>query len=315
MKNHKNIYILILIFFIFQISCSINSNDFLKDDSEIIFNQFNTYEKESFGFAISSDPHFFGKNSNLEASIHILQLLEKYFVESKINALFILGDFFDIGGIKQNWERFIELKNKYAPSLPIYSVIGNHDKYLFGQIYWQKLFGKIENQFLIYGPTPFVWHYNINKIHFIGLNLPSGYFNMSNKEKEWVKKQINQISNDDFLIILSHSFFYSSGYKDLSGNWFDNVGNIKNISPLFIEKADLVISGHNHYMEWIEQDGINWVIIGSMGGKPDPFPSFMTKGSKWFNRGSYGFLLIEIKNETIYCSFLDEYGNLLFIKK
>lgn len=342
MKYLKLIFLLITILIILFSSCAFN--DIFRNHKNIneetnIFNFSNFSAKqneETFGFAISSDPHFFSKNSNLQTSIKILQILEKYFEEGKIEAFFCLGDFFDNGGIKQNWIEFIKLKNKYAPILPIFSVIGNHDRYFGGQKYWINLFGNNKNinqknllfkyviknnpitlnnnpdYFFINGPTPFVWHYKYKKFHFIGLNLPWAYFDTNEKEKQWIKTEIQKISKDDFLVILSHSFFYASGYKDISGNWFDNMGNIENIAPIFIEKADLVISGHNHYMEWIEKMGIYWVIIGAMGGKPDPIPTFITNGSKWFTRGKFGFFLIENKNGNINFSFIDQSENILY---
>lgn len=342
MKCLKLSLLLIIILIILFSSCIINVGLFNNKDINDYHNLFNflslttKQNKETFGFAISSDPHFFSKNSNSLASVKILQILEKYFEEGRIKTFFCLGDFFDNGGIKQNWIEFVSLKNKYAPTLPIFSVIGNHDLYFGGQKYWISFFKNSQNiyrndalqrqvltnsfvksvnqtkYFFIYGPTSFVWHYSHDFFHFIGLNLPCGYFNMSEKEKRWVKNEIEKISKQDFLVILSHSFFYASGYKDLTGNWFDNQGNIKNIAPIFLDKADLVISGHNHYMELIEKDNIYWIIIGAMGGKPDPEPKYISKGSKWFLKDVYGFFLIEKSNNQIIFSFKDYNDNTLY---
>ncbi|NMC68060.1 MAG: hypothetical protein GYA61_07530 [Spirochaetales bacterium] len=252
--------------------------------------------------------------SFFRSPINILRTCEKYYIEGRIDRLFILGDFFDIGGFKENWIKFLKLKNEVSPNIKIMSVIGNHDRYLDGQIFWKSIFGNIVDKNIIYGPTSFVWHYSFKNFHFIGLNLPCGFYNMSFKEIKWLKQELNKIPEDNFTVILSHSFFYSSGYKDITGKWFDNNGNIKKIAPIFYKKADLVVSGHNHYMEWIEQDNLIWVIIGAMGGKPDPTPSFITKGSKWFLKDQFGFFLIEAKEENIHCSFLDQFGNILFSK-
>ncbi len=64
--------------------------------------------KENFGFAISSDPHFFSKNANSLATVKILEILEKYYNDGKIECFFILGDFFDNGGKIENWLRYIK---------------------------------------------------------------------------------------------------------------------------------------------------------------------------------------------------------------
>lgn len=316
-NKHNNflIFSFLLIIFYIPFSCetldkNLLSNYIINDLDYFSFSTLN----DDFGFAISSDPHFFGKNSNLQASINILRTCEKYYLEGRIEKLFILGDFFDIGGLKENWIKFLKLKKEISPNIKILSVIGNHDKYFGGQIFWKNIFGSIKSQDFNYGPSSFIWHYSFKNFHFIGLNLPSGFFNMKPTEIKWIEEELNKIPNEDFIVILSHSFFYSSGYKDISGNWFDNKGNIKNIAPIFANKADLVVSGHNHYMEWIEQDDLVWIIVGAMGGKPDPSPSFITKGSKWFLKDQFGFFLIEIKGEKIHCSFQDQFGNILFHK-
>lgn len=325
-KIKINVYIIFLVFFIF-ISCQILNRDKILIGA---LNQENSLDNEKtlnhelsktdFGFAISSDPHFFSKNSNHEATINILTRLEKYYKEGRINALFILGDFFDIGGIRENWIKFIEIKKEISPTLKVYSVIGNHDKYFGGSKYWKMIFQNVNtnqidnNEIKMKKFNDYTWHYNYKNFHFIGLNLPFNNNYTSEAEKKWISKEIEQIEDEDFLIILSHSFFWASGYKDLSGNWFDNKNNIKNIFPIFSNKAKLVVSGHNHYMEWIEKEGISYAIVGAMGGKPDPEPSYITNGSVWFNRGKFGYLLIEKKGNKIYISFEDQFGNTLFEK-
>lgn len=77
-------------------------------------------------------------------------------------------------------------------------------------------------------------------------------------------------------------------------------------------KADLVVSGHNHYMEWIEADGTAWAVVGAMGGKPDPLPTYKAPGSVWFSQGVFGRLVLELKPQGLSCEFQDETGTILF---
>ena len=53
--------------------------------------------------------------------------------------------------------------------------------------------------------------------------------------------------------VITHCFFYSSGYVDEETGmaWYDHADMLREVAPLIAGKADLVISGHNHYMEWI----------------------------------------------------------------
>ncbi len=256
MKKRRGIALLTFLSFLLIlaiISCTSNYFNLLNVPIRQIDNQ--NYS-ENFGFAFSSDPHLFSKNSNYSATIKILQLIEKYYNYGKIKAFFILGDYFDNGGKKENWYKYNEIVKQYAPKVPILSVIGNHDKYFGGDNYWRQFFNYKNIKNIILGLTDFIWYYKYNNFHFIGLNLPWNSFNMNEKEKKWVKEITENVPENQFLIVLSNSFFYSSGYKGLFYNWFDNKQNIEKIAPLFIKKAKLVISGYNHYMEWIEKEDI-----------------------------------------------------------
>ncbi|HOT59701.1 MAG TPA: metallophosphoesterase family protein [Spirochaetales bacterium] len=263
------------------------------------------------GIAITSDPHFASKTSNSSASTNILRLCETWFQQNVIQGLIILGDYVDWGGNMKTWQEAVSIMKNTAPNLPIFGLAGNHDIYGNGLANWLTYSMKPHN--IASQQTPY-WEIQIQDIHFLGLYLPWGYADFNAKQKLWLQQTLSNIPDNHFIVILTHSFFYASGYYDFwsGGAWYDNRGNITHIAPLFKERADLVISGHNHYMEWIEQDGINWAIVGAMGGKPDPEPTYITQGSKFFQRNVFGLLLLQRTHEGLRCSFIDEHGATLY---
>lgn len=263
--------------------------------------------------AISSDPHFASKTSNIGASTNILRLCNTWSRQRYLQGLIILGDYVDWGGNSKAWEEAVSIMKQTAPNLTIFGLAGNHDIYGNGLANWFRYSMKPQN--IAFQPVPY-WKMQIHDIHFIGLYLPWDYRDFDIKQKLWLQKTLSDIPANHFIVILTHSFFYASGYYDFwsGGSWYDNKGNILHIASLFKNRADLVVSGHNHYMEWIEQDGISWVVIGAMGGKPDPNPTYITKGSQFFRRNIFGFLLVERTLEGLRCSFIDEHGTVLYSK-
>lgn len=270
-------------------------------------------QRSSTAIAISSDPHFASKTSNANATSNILKLCESWFQQNYLQGLIILGDYVDWGGNSKAWKEAVLIMKHTAPQLFIWGLAGNHDLYGNGLANWFRY--SMKPQDIAFQQVPY-WKLQLHDIHFIGLYLPWSHNDFDAKQKVWLQKILCEIPNNHFIVILTHSFFYASGYYDFWSGiaWYDNRGNIEHVAPLFKDRADLVVSGHNHYMEWIEQDGTNWVIIGAMGGKPDPKPTYFTKGSQFFKRAIFGLLLVERIPEGLRCSFIDEHGTTLYSK-
>ncbi|HEY9053923.1 MAG TPA: hypothetical protein VIO60_03815, partial [Rectinemataceae bacterium] len=113
-------------------------------------------------------------------------------------------------------------------------------------------------------------------------------------------------------------FFYASGYDDpeLDKPWYDHYQNIPAVVPL-LEKygVDLVVSGHNHYQELLEMNGVTYAVIGAMGGKPDPSPAYVSPASKWIAVGEHGRLDLDFYADELVLTFRDSTGNPLHEKR
>jgi len=98
---------------------------------------------------------------------------------------------------------------------------------------------------------------------------------------------------------MNHAMYYSSGYFVDDEGWWDNKAMIAEFADLFIDHdIDLVFSGHNHHMEYLNNSGVVYNIIGGFGGHLDP--DYTTKvgqqgtGSVWYLSGQHGYLDVEI---------------------
>jgi predicted MPP superfamily phosphohydrolase len=265
-----------------------------------------------FSFAISSDAHFGRDKSRNDITEKIVKLIEN---NPDYSFFAILGDFVESGYVKSHWQILLDFIGKNFENLPILPVMGNHDAFIGGHRFYKSIFSSINTENTT---SPYYKHYSFkidNKnIHIITLSLLWGIEDFSIKQRNWLIKKLSKTNKDDFVIILSHAFLYASGYTEEGGiPWFDNKSAIKTLEPIFKKyDVDLVVSGHNHTMELIENDSIYYAIIGSFGGLPDPEKTFTSKGSLWYKSGLYGYLEVKSFADFFTLTFYDENKNILF---
>lgn len=268
-----------------------------------------------FSFATSSDPHFGREESRNDITQKIISNAQK---AGDYSFFAILGDFVESGFAKSQWETVSNFLSDNFINLPIIPVMGNHDAFVGGHRFYKTIFSPIKTK---ESTSPYYKKYSFNienkKIHIITLSLLWGVEDFSVKQKKFLEKELSKTSKDDFIVVLTHAFLYASGYTEEGGiPWFDNLSAIKTLEPILKKyDVDLVISGHNHTMELIENDSIYYAIIGSFGGLPDPEKTFTSKGSLWYKSGLYGYLDVKCFNDSFILTFYDENNNLLFQNK
>ena len=264
----------------------------------------------TFRVALSSDPHYGREASNASARSAILRLSQAEYDDGALDAFFDLGDTVEMGMKAADWREALESIRADSPTLPFVALLGNHDAMIGGYARWKAAFATSA------GLSASSWRMDAGPVHFIALDLLWGPEGFGAKEKAWLQAQLESIPASDFIVVLSHCFFYSSGYVDEGTGmpWFDHADMLREVAPLIAGKADLVVSGHNHYMEWIEADGSSWAVVGAMGGKPDPVPTYVSPGSVWFKQGTFGRLVLELVPEGLACEFQDQTGTALFRK-
>jgi len=270
----------------------------------------------TFRVALSSDPHYGREASNAEARSAILRLSQAEYEAGRLDAFFNLGDTVEMGMEADDWKEALESICRDAPTIPFAALLGNHDALIGGATRWRTAFagGTGKRGVPVGGLSASSWRMDAGPVHFIALDLLWGPEGFGPSQKAWLKGQLDSIPAEDYIVVMSHCFFYSSGYIDEGTGkaWYDHEEMLKEIAPLIAGKADLVVSGHNHYMEWIEADGTAWAVVGAMGGKPDPVPTYMSPGSVYFSQGRFGRLVLELMPAGLSAEFQDHTGTSLF---
>ena len=258
--------------------------------------------------SFSSDPHWGVDTSNASARTNILASV----AEHKPDAFFMLGDTVESGSKAVQWNSALADLEAIIPKVPLRPLMGNHDALLGGQYLYRKAFfpASLKSD----SGSPYYYSIDTKAAKIIVLDLLWGTENFGSRQKAWLERVLKAADRTKPIIVLSHSFFYASGYDDpdLDKPWYDHYQNIPALTPLFEQYGvNLVISGHNHYQEYLEHKGIRYAVIGTMGGKLDPSPQYISPASKWIAVATYGRLDVDILPSEVVLSFRNEMGALL----
>jgi hypothetical protein len=255
--------------------------------------------------AFSSDPHWGADTSNATVRTQILEGI----AAGKPDAFFMLGDTVETGNSATQWNLALSDLEALIPAVPLRLMLGNHDALFGGQYLYRTLF--FPKGFSSDSGSPYYWSIDAGSATIVAVDLPWGTEMFGARQRTWLEKTLAAADPRKPLIVISHSYFYASGYDDPTFDtpWYDHYQNIPALVPLF-EKygVDLVISGHNHYQELLAHNGVAYAIIGSMGGIPDPEPSYRSPWSRWINVGGYGWLDVEVLPGRLALTFRNETG-------
>jgi acid phosphatase type 7 len=177
---------------------------------------------------------------------------------------------------------------------PVRFAPGNHDT----------LFARLKRYENYCSPPPSevasasrLWYrVDMENIHFLVLDLGWSAENYSTGQAAWLEDQLKIVPKSDWKIVLSHGFYYASGFSYQGWKWYDNPETISRLTPLF-EKygVNLVFSGHIHDLELLEHAGVTYAVCGGFGGKLDPQRTYQSPASLWYKAGQFGFLDVTIE--------------------
>ena len=265
-------------------------------------------KNEELHFAAGSDAHFgAGTNSPDKTAAMLEQIANP---SNKYDLFFSLGDLVEYGFKDNQWREALDTLSMTAKTVPTFFVPGNHDA----------MFGGLKRYLAYCGPvaentqsSSRLWQrIDAGNVHFLLLDVEWSAETITKEQVDWLEAQLKNIPANDWKIVMSHGFYYSSGYTLMGWHWYDNPETINKITPLF-EKygVDMVFSGHNHYLELLKHSGVIYVICGGFGGQPDPIPTYISPESLWRLPGQTGFAEVTIRGGQTELNFRDPSGNIL----
>jgi 3',5'-cyclic AMP phosphodiesterase CpdA len=257
---------------------------------------------------VGSDTHFgSGKNSPDQTAAMLAQISNP---DNKYGIFFFLGDLVEYGFKDSQWREALNAFSPTAAKLPVRFIPGNHDT----------LFGGLSRYVDYCGPAATesqnnsrLWyHVDVGRVHFLMLDVEWSAETFTKEQADWLETQLSNIPSGDWKIVMSHGFYYSSGSTILGWNWFDNPETISAVTPLFERYGvDVVFSGHNHSLEFLQNSGVSYVVCGGFGGNLDPPATYISPSSVWLQSGQFGFVDVTINANEATLDFRDPDSNVL----
>jgi predicted MPP superfamily phosphohydrolase len=209
-------------------------------------------------------------------------------IKYKPAAVFHTGDLVYNGKSEENWSIFNSIVADLIKIAPLYPAVGNHE---LGTL-------KIQQELKL--PNEGMWYsVDVQKIHFILLDVCSPYSSGS-PQYQWLQKDLAQQPADTrFTVVLTHYPFYSSSFHQTQTKRLR-----RELIPLFTKYGvDLVFSGHNHCYERCYSGGIYFLTTAGGGAplydlkKKDPTSQLFVK--------TYHFCTLTQSHDSLFVTAID----------
>ena len=256
-------------------------------------------------FAVGSDAHFGAGDNNPTATAEMLAQIRD--PANRYDQFFFLGDLVQYGFIDRQWQTALTAFSSTTATLPVHFAPGNHDTLFAGFEHY--LAYCTARPFSLQRPgdlpdSPLWYRVDAGKAHFLVLDLEWSAESYSTAQAAWLEDQLRTLPQSDWKIVMSHGFYYGSGVVVEGWKWYDNPETISRLTPLF-EKygVDLVFSGHNHDLEFLQHGGVYYAVCGAFGGEPDPLRTYVSPASLWYKGGQLAFVDVSLDGDQAALNF------------
>ncbi len=208
------------------------------------------------------------------------------------------GDMVSQGGEWYQWLLFnASISAIWDAAVPLYGVVGNHEKYTDDWGVYDETFSNYTTFFDFTavvdepGETELYYSFTFEDVHFIILNTEdyfnetSGAYTCSTAQLEWLQADLEATDTTDTIIVSFHRPAWSVR-QDRPDRWEEAETVRDDFHDLFIQyDVDLVFSGHDHYYYRVLRDDIYYVTTGGGGA---PLYGVDTNAPQW-QTGDIGF--------------------------
>jgi hypothetical protein len=256
----------------------------------------------SLHFAVASDAHYGAGTARNDLTAEMLGEIAK--PANDFNMFFFLGDLVEHGFRKDQMQQAFKAFAPVTSVIPTRFTAGNHDT-LFSGFSNYKNYCYPEKMGAQTGSR--LWYrLDMGNVHFLVLDVEWSAESFTPAQAAWLEAQLKSIPADDWKIVMSHGFYYSSGLEMYGWKWYDNSETVARLAPLFNKyRVNLVFSGHKHDLELLQNSGVVYAICGAFGGLPDPAGTYISPSSIWEKSGEYGFIDVTLNGKQCSLVFRD----------
>ncbi len=259
-------------------------------------------DNKSFNIIAMSDMQYDSNNPDKYAEIvnkGVLEYLKKELNDDLPNNLALVmipGDLVENGTKYFQWkDHFFNPSEKLFSSVPVYPVLGNHEK---NSVFYFKYFSLPKNGTPAYAEH--WWYKDYGNTRIIGLNSNEGYRD-SKEQYKWLEKLLKDTEKNegiDFVFAQLHhphkSELWIPGEIDFTGKVIKLLEKFSTTTG----KPSLHFFGHTHgYSRGQSKNHKHlWINVASAGGAIDNWGEFGGKDYDEFTvtQDEYGFVMVEV---------------------
>jgi hypothetical protein len=258
--------------------------------------------------AVSSDAHVGAGTNDLGATRDILSIATDS--TNRFSLFCNLGDVVEMGNSDKQISSQIEFFSTFTNSIPLIQVLGNHDGWFGGHRLWADYYYPE----VLPGDNRLYHRFDLSpSIHILTLDLEWGTESYDAAQKAWFLEQLDSIAPEDVIVVLDHAYYFGSSTEYQGVPWYDNQEMIDMFHDLYVEHGvDLVFSGHDHQLEHISQDGVDYFIVGAFGGKFDDEPTYVSPGSLFRDFANHGYADVLLQDSKVSVVLRDSEGSALY---
>ncbi|AUP80563.1 fibronectin type III domain-containing protein [Flavivirga eckloniae] len=219
-------------------------------------------------------------------------------VPNNLALVMIPGDLVKDGDEYDQWKNyFFNPAEKLFAEVPVYPVLGNHEK---NSTFYFKYFSLPENGTPAYAEH--WWYKDYGNTRIIGLNSNKGFRDIKT-QLEWLEKLLKDTENNDDIDFVFAQLHHPHKSELWIPGEIDFTGEVIKVLEAFTTgsgKPSLHFFGHTHgYSRGQSKDHKHlWINVASAGGAIDNWGEFKGKDYDEFTvtQDEYGFVMVEVEN-------------------
>lgn len=177
----------------------------------------------------------------------------------------VIGDLTENGGEQKYWDDWFDFSSVYLGRTIFVPVPGNHDtNYPRSGVLTDQLF---RNYFPISkSNNHFYYSFNYSQVHMIiaDFTWPTDS-EFSQEQLTWLENDLQSAQAMPFIVVAFHCPIHDSGY-------FGNDQNMQTRLRPILERYNVtvILNGHDHHYERVEEFGLTYIVLGGGGAIQDP---------------------------------------------
>lgn len=191
-----------------------------------------------------------------------------------------VGDFVESGERMSDWRIFFDAERELLANAPFYPVLGNHEQN--SPLYFS----------LLSLPGNKRWYsFDSGPVHFVALDVVFSGYRLGSEQYTWLEQDLKETSRPWKIVYFHFPPYSFSAYRP-------GIEAVRRTLPPLFERygVQLVLSGHDHYYQRNQVNGLTYIVTGGGGA---PLHPVARSAVTLFTEETYHFLKISVNKDVL----------------